>query len=117
LAGSAAYALAAVEAWSARLDGPARSASAFYATIAIITGITANICLLFTANHTCMQDNQIYVSSDCVASSKLTEIGYSLRQTHTIPKPDIHNSRQLERGAMIIAARRVQKLNPSGVPA
>ncbi len=35
----------------------------------ILTGMAANICVLFTANDAYMRDYRLYVPSDCVASN------------------------------------------------
>jgi nicotinamidase-related amidase len=35
----------------------------------ILTGIAANICVLFTANDAYMRDYQLFVPADCVASN------------------------------------------------
>lgn len=83
----------------------------------IITGIAANICVLFTANDAYMRDYQIYVPPDCVASNTLTETRYSLRQMHSILKADISDSRQLKLGAMIAATRSGRKPDSSRMPA
>jgi len=69
--------------------------SGFYATILdlllqhlrvytlIVTGIAANICVLFTANDAHMHDYKLFVPVDCVASNTVEETEYSLRQMKT----------------------------------
>lgn len=39
----------------------------------ILTGISANICVLFTANDAYMRDYKLYVPRDCVASNTAKE--------------------------------------------
>lgn len=54
----------------------------------ILTGIAANICVLFTANDAYMRDYELYVPSDCVASNTETDNDYALRQMREILKAD-----------------------------
>jgi nicotinamidase-related amidase len=58
----------------------------------IITGIAANICVLFTANDAYMRDYRLVVPSDCVASNSAEETENSLRQMKTVLKADIRPS-------------------------
>lgn len=58
----------------------------------ILTGIAANICVLFTANDAYMRDLQLIVPSDCVASNTEEENLYALRQMQRILKADIRPS-------------------------
>ena len=62
----------------------------------IITGIAANICVLFTANDAYMRDYRLYVPADCVASNSVEETEYSLRQMKDILKADIRPSTAIE---------------------
>jgi len=62
----------------------------------IITGIAANICVLFTANDAYMRDYRLYVPADCVASNSVEETEYSLRQMKDILKADIRLSSEIE---------------------
>jgi nicotinamidase-related amidase len=64
----------------------------------IITGIAANICVLFTANDAYMRDYRLYVPADCVASNSAEETEYSLRQMKNILKADIRPSTEIELG-------------------
>ena len=67
----------------------------------IITGIAANICVLFTANDAYMRDYKVYVPSDCVASNTAQETDYSLRQMKTILKADTRESRRIDFSEML----------------
>ena len=58
----------------------------------IITGIAANICVLFTANDAYMCDYKLFVPMDCVASNTAEETEYSLRQMKTVLKADIRSA-------------------------
>jgi nicotinamidase-related amidase len=62
----------------------------------IITGIAANICVLFTANDAHMRDYRLRVPADCVASNTTEETEYSLRQMKNILKADIRPSTAIE---------------------
>jgi nicotinamidase-related amidase len=66
----------------------------------IITGIAANICVLFTANDAYMRDYRLFVPSDCVASNSAQETDYSLRQMKTVLKADIRPSREIDLKAL-----------------
>jgi len=62
----------------------------------IITGIAANICVLFTANDAYMRDYRLCVPADCVASNTAEETEYSLEQMKNILKADIRPSPAIE---------------------
>jgi nicotinamidase-related amidase len=62
----------------------------------IITGIAANICVLFTANDAYMRDYELLIPQDCVASNTEVENNYALQQMRTILKADIRPSREIE---------------------
>ena len=61
----------------------------------ILTGIAANICVLFTANDAYMRDFQLAVPPDCVASNTAEENAHALGQMHTLLKADIRPSVEL----------------------
>jgi nicotinamidase-related amidase len=70
----------------------------------ILTGIAANICVLFTANDAYMRDFHLFVPQDCVASNTPEENRLALAQMEKVLKADIRAStqldlRQLNRGA------------------
>ncbi len=62
----------------------------------ILTGIAANICVLFTANDAYMRDFKLVIPSDCVASNTVEENKYALKQMEKILKADIHPSAELD---------------------
>jgi nicotinamidase-related amidase len=62
----------------------------------IITGIAANICVLFTANDAYMRDFQLFVPADCVASNHAEENRLALDQMRTVLKADITKSTEME---------------------
>ncbi len=61
----------------------------------VLTGISANICVLFTANDAYMRDLHIIVPSDCVASNTEDENGYALKQMEKVLKADIGPSTEI----------------------
>jgi nicotinamidase-related amidase len=69
----------------------------------ILTGIAANICVLFTANDAYMRDYKLFVPSDCVASNTAEETEYSLRQMRNILKAEIRESTEIGLGALSAA--------------
>ena len=62
----------------------------------LITGIAANICVLFTANDAYMRDYKLFVPSDCVASNTIEETKYSMRQMKSVLKADISPSAEID---------------------
>jgi len=58
----------------------------------ILTGVAANICVLFTANDAYMRDLHLVVPSDCVASNSRQENDYALGQMQKVLKADTRPS-------------------------
>jgi nicotinamidase-related amidase len=61
----------------------------------IITGMAANICVLFTANDAYMRDLNVIVPSDCVASNTKELNDYALDQMRTVVKANTEPSMKL----------------------
>jgi nicotinamidase-related amidase len=61
----------------------------------ILTGLAANICVLFTANDAYMRDFNLFVPRDCVASNTEEENTYALDQMNKILKADIRPSAEI----------------------
>ncbi len=61
----------------------------------ILTGMAANICVLFTANDAYMRDFHLVVPADCVASTTEEENRYALEQMRKVLKADIRPSDEL----------------------
>jgi nicotinamidase-related amidase len=61
----------------------------------ILTGLAANICVLFTANDAYMRDFRIVVPEDCVASNTLQENSHALAQMRKVLKADTRPSPEL----------------------
>jgi len=58
----------------------------------ILTGLTADICVLFTANDAYMRDFHLLIPSDCVASLDPAENGHALEHMRRVLKADIRPS-------------------------
>jgi nicotinamidase-related amidase len=67
----------------------------FQATTIILTGMAANICVLFTANDAYMRDFHLMVPRDCVASNSEEETNHALRQMQTVLKADIRAAEEI----------------------
>jgi nicotinamidase-related amidase len=65
------------------------------ATKLIITGIAANICVLFSANDAYMRQYELMVPQDCVASNTAADNRYAIRQMATLLKADVRPSTRL----------------------
>jgi nicotinamidase-related amidase len=64
-------------------------------TAVVLTGLAANICVLFTANDAYMRDLHLVVPADCVASNTREENDYALEQIKGVLKADIRESTKL----------------------
>jgi nicotinamidase-related amidase len=62
----------------------------------ILTGMAANICILFTANDAYMRDYHLVVPADCVASNTVEENAHALRQMERILKADVTPSEGID---------------------
>src|SRR3989440_6023886 len=62
----------------------------------ILTGLTANICVLFTANDAYMRDFNLFIPSDCVASNSQEENEHALDLMESVLKADIRPSPELD---------------------
>ena len=70
----------------------------------IVTGVQANICVLFTANDAYMRDYVLVVPSDCVASTDPAEAAHALKEMETVLKAQVIPSRELDLEALIANA-------------
>jgi nicotinamidase-related amidase len=62
----------------------------------ILTGVTADICVLFTANDAYMRDFNLVIPSDCVASNSPDENEHALDLMKRVLKADIRPSVELD---------------------
>ena len=66
----------------------------------ILTGLTGDICVLFTANDAYMRDFHLIIPSDCVASSDPMENAHALKQMEKILKADLTASAEIDLEAL-----------------
>jgi len=86
--------------------------SGFYATVLepllhqlevktlILTGVCANVCVLFTAADAYMRGFRIWVPSDCVAAASGTDSGHALDQMRRTFKAEVHPSGEIDVAAL-----------------
>ena len=75
----------------------------------IVTGIQANICVLFTANDAYMRDYGLVVPSDCVASTDPREAEHALEQMRVVLKAHVAPSAELDFDALIAQAEQPRR--------
>lgn len=63
----------------------------------IITGITTDICILFTANDAYMREYELVVPSDCVAAVKPEQNQYALEYIERVLKTDVVPAKEIRR--------------------
>jgi nicotinamidase-related amidase len=66
----------------------------------ILTGLTGDNCVLFTAHDAYLRDFSLVIPTDCVASLDPTENQYALRQMQRLLKADICPSSELDLAAL-----------------
>jgi nicotinamidase-related amidase len=74
----------------------------------ILTGVAANICVLFTANDAYMRDFNLVIPSDCVASNTEEDNAHALKLMEQVLKADTTSSNDLDLDALKSAERRGQ---------
>lgn len=67
----------------------------------ILTGLTADNCVLFTANDAYMRDYRLFVPADCVASQDPAETQHALQHMQRVLKAEICKSSELDLKALI----------------
>ena len=75
------------------------------ASTVILTGMAADICVLFSANDAYMRDFQIYIPSDCVASESDERTRSALLLMQRVLKADISASTDLKLENLVAAAK------------
>jgi len=68
----------------------------------ILTGFTADICILFTANDAYMRDYHLMIPADCIASQEDTENQRALKFMERVLKADIRLSTEIDLAAVRI---------------
>lgn len=74
----------------------------------ILTGVSANSCVLFTANDAYMRDLELSVPSDCVASCTSNEQDFALSQMKSMLKADISVSNEIDLDQLVKSVRERQ---------
>lgn len=62
----------------------------------VLTGITADICVLFTANDAYMRDYRLFVPRDCVAAVRPKQAEHALELIERILKADTRPSSEID---------------------
>jgi nicotinamidase-related amidase len=62
----------------------------------ILTGVAANICVLFTANDAYMRDLRLIVPEDCVASNTEELTAYAIEQMRSVLKAEVAKSQDID---------------------
>jgi nicotinamidase-related amidase len=75
------------------------------ASTVILTGMAADICVLFSANDAYMRDLKIYIPPDCVASESEERTRSALLLMQRVLKADISPSTNLELENLVAAAK------------
>lgn len=66
----------------------------------VLTGVAADICVLFTANDAYMRGYRVVVPSDCVAAEDPADADRTLRQMGRLLKADVRRSTELDLDAL-----------------
>ena len=66
----------------------------------ILTGVSTNSCVLFTANDAYMRDLKLVVPEDCVAACNSQEHKFAIEQIRTMLKADTRPSTELDFAAL-----------------
>jgi nicotinamidase-related amidase len=82
----------------------------------VLTGLTGDICVLFTAHDAYMRDFNLVIPSDCVASNDPRENEYTLRKMRRLLDADIRPSTELDFEELMRASRREPEANPEPEP-
>jgi nicotinamidase-related amidase len=82
----------------------------------VLTGLTGDICVLFTAHDAYMRDFNLVIPSDCVASNDPRENEHTLRKMESLMDADISPSDQIDFEALKRAAAREPAPNPEPGP-
>jgi nicotinamidase-related amidase len=75
----------------------------------IVSGLTTDICVLFTANDAYMRDYRLYVPADCSACPDMRDHEYALHFMRRVLKADIRPSDDLDLEALIEAEQQSQQ--------
>ncbi len=62
----------------------------------ILTGVSTNSCVLFTANDAYMRDMELIVPQDCVAACNAQEHEFAMEQIKNMLKADVRKSSEID---------------------
>ena len=82
----------------------------------VLTGLTGDICVLFTAHDAYMRDFDLVIPADCVASNDPKENEYTLRKMESLMDADIGPSDRIDFEALKRAPARGPAPNPEPEP-
>ena len=82
----------------------------------ILTGLTGDICVLFTAHDAYMRDFNLVIPADCVASNDPRENEYALKKMEGLMDADIGPSTELDFEKLKAASRREPEPRPAPEP-
>jgi nicotinamidase-related amidase len=82
----------------------------------VLTGLTGDICVLFTAHDAYMRDFNLVIPADCVASNDPGENDYTLRKMADLMDADTRPSAEVDFKALQRAPAREPAPNPEPEP-
>lgn len=82
----------------------------------MLTGLTGDICVLFTAHDAYMRDFNLVVPSDCVASEDPADNEYTLRNMAALMDADTRPSVEIDFEELQRKAAREPEPNPEPKP-
>ena len=82
----------------------------------ILTGLTGDICVLFTAHDAYMRDFNLIIPSDCIASTDPSENDYTLRKMADLMDADIRPSAEIDFDALKRTPAREPEPRPAPEP-
>jgi nicotinamidase-related amidase len=82
----------------------------------VLTGLTGDICVLFTAHDAYMRDFNLVIPADCVASNDPSENEYTLRKMEGLMDADVRPAAEIDFEGLKSAPRREPKPRPEPEP-
>ncbi|PYS80559.1 MAG: isochorismatase [Acidobacteria bacterium] len=82
----------------------------------VLTGLTGDICVLFTAHDAYMRDFHLVIPSDCVASNDPGENEYTLEKMARLMDADTRPSNEIDFAELKRLAKREPEPNPEPEP-
>jgi nicotinamidase-related amidase len=82
----------------------------------VLTGLTGDICVLFTAHDAYMRDFNLVIPADCIASNDPSENDHTLRKMRTLMDADISPSAEIDFESLKRAPARAAEPYPEPEP-